>query len=34
VVFEWQPEGDEYPWVMQFADEGDDQAIRIHYLPA
>jgi hypothetical protein len=34
-VFEWQPEGAECPWLVDWdAAEGDDQAIRIHYLPA
>ncbi|MFF2411795.1 hypothetical protein [Streptomyces sp. NPDC058092] len=34
VVFEWQPEDAECPWLMDFAQEGDDMAIQIHYLPA
>jgi hypothetical protein len=34
-VFEWQPEDSEMPWTVRWdATEGDDQAIRIHYLPA
>jgi hypothetical protein len=34
-VFEWEPEDSEYPWTVSWdASEGDDQAIRIHYLPA
>lgn len=33
-VFEWQPEDADHDWVMDSADEGDDQAIRIYYLPA
>lgn len=34
-VFEWEPEDAEYPWTVRWdAAEGDDQAIRIHYLPA
>jgi hypothetical protein len=33
-VFEWQPEDAECPWLMDFAAESDDQAVRIHYLPA
>lgn len=34
VVFEWQPEDAECPWLMDFAKQGDDMAIQIHYLPA
>ncbi|WP_405944710.1 hypothetical protein [Streptomyces sp. NBC_00932] len=34
VVFEWQPEDAEYPWLMTSAAEGDDQALHVHYLPA
>lgn len=34
VVFEWQPEDAEYPWLMASAASGDDQALHIHYLPA
>lgn len=34
VVFEWQPEDAEGPWLMYFAAEGDDMALQIHYLPA
>jgi hypothetical protein len=34
-VFEWEPEDAESPWTVRWdAAEGDDQAIRIHYLPA
>jgi hypothetical protein len=34
-VFEWQPEDAEHDWFMDFsAEEGDDHAVRIHYLPA
>jgi hypothetical protein len=34
-VFEWEPEDAESPWTVNWdAAEGDDQAIRIHYLPA
>jgi hypothetical protein len=34
-VFEWEPEDAEYPWTVSWdAVEGDDQAVRIHYLPA
>ncbi|MFI8792633.1 hypothetical protein [Streptomyces sp. NPDC055105] len=34
-VFEWEPEGAESPWTVRWdAAEGDDQAVRIHYLPA
>ncbi|MFD0555371.1 hypothetical protein ACFQ0X_43935 [Streptomyces rectiviolaceus] len=33
-VFEWQPEDAEYDWCWESAEEGDDQAVRIHYLPA
>ncbi|WP_328545400.1 hypothetical protein [Streptomyces europaeiscabiei] len=33
-VFEWQPEDAEIPWFMDLAEQGDDQAIHIHYLPA
>ena len=34
-VFEWEPEDAECPWTVRWdASEGDDQAIRIHYLPA
>ncbi|WP_330328243.1 hypothetical protein [Streptomyces pseudovenezuelae] len=35
-VFEWEPEDSEMPWTVQWGDEfeGQDQAIRIHYLPA
>lgn len=33
-VFEWQPEDSEKPWTVTFdAQEGVDQAVRIHYLP-
>ena len=34
VVFEWEPEDAECPWFMNAAAEGDDQALRVHYLPA
>lgn len=34
VVFEWEPEDAECPWFMRFADEGDDMAVHVHYLPA
>ncbi|MFB7312924.1 hypothetical protein [Streptomyces sp. NPDC056192] len=34
VVFEWEPEDAEHPWLMDFAKQGDDMAIQIHYLPA
>ncbi|MFF8610850.1 hypothetical protein ACF06X_33630 [Streptomyces sp. NPDC015346] len=34
VVFEWQPEDAECPWLMTFDVEGADMAIQIHYLPA
>ncbi|WP_329203868.1 hypothetical protein [Streptomyces sp. NBC_01435] len=34
VVFEWQPEDAECPWLMDFADADADHAIQIHYLPA
>lgn len=33
-AFEWQPEEAEHVWWWESAEEGDDQAIRIHYLPA
>lgn len=34
-VFEWEPEGSEFPWTVRFdAAEGDDQAVHIFYLPA
>lgn len=34
-VFTWEPEDAEFPWTVRWdAAEGDDQAIRIHYLPA
>lgn len=34
-VFEWEPEDAEVPWTVRWdATEGDDQAIRIYYLPA
>jgi hypothetical protein len=34
-VFEWEPEDAEFPWTVDWdAAEGDDHAIRIHYLPA
>jgi len=34
VVFEWEPEDAECVWLMNPASEDDDQAVRIHYLPA
>ncbi|MFI6653232.1 hypothetical protein ACIBI8_37285 [Streptomyces sp. NPDC050529] len=34
VVFEWQPEDAECPWLMNFANPDADHALRIHYLPA
>ncbi|MER5277747.1 hypothetical protein ABT025_18590 [Streptomyces sp. NPDC002809] len=34
VVFEWQPEDAECPWLMDFAAPDADHAVRIHYLPA
>lgn len=34
VVFEWQPEDAECPWLMDWASEGDDMAVQLHYLPA
>lgn len=34
VVFEWEPEDAECRWLMNFADEGADMAIHVHYLPA
>ncbi|MFD9249572.1 hypothetical protein [Streptomyces bottropensis] len=34
-VFEWEPEESDSPWTVRWdASESDDQAIRIHYLPA
>ncbi|MFD8777581.1 hypothetical protein [Streptomyces sp. NPDC059916] len=34
-VFEWEPEDAEFPWTVRWdAAEGDDKAVRIHYLPA
>lgn len=33
-VFEWEPEDAEMPWTVSWASEGDEHAIRIHYLPA
>lgn len=33
-VFEWQPEDSDTPWTVRWdAAEGDDNAVRIHYLP-
>ncbi|GAA3590951.1 hypothetical protein [Streptomyces osmaniensis] len=33
-VFEWKPEDSESPWKVRWdAAEGDDHAIRAHYLP-
>lgn len=34
VVFEWQPEGAECPWLMDWASEGDDMDVQLYYLPA
>jgi hypothetical protein len=34
VVFEWQPAEAECAWLMNYAAEGDDQALQVHYLPA
>ena len=34
-VFEWQPEDSDAPWTVRWdVSEGDDMAVRIHYLPA
>lgn len=33
-VFTWEPEDAEYPWTVRWASEGDEKAVRIHYLPA
>jgi hypothetical protein len=33
-VFEWEPEGADYDWLMNDAAEGDEHAIRTYYLPA
>lgn len=33
-VFEWLPEDADGPWSVRWPAEGDDHAIRIHYLPA
>jgi hypothetical protein len=34
-VFEWEPEDADIPWTIRWdAAEGDDQALRIYYLPA
>ena len=33
-VFEWEPEGAECPWLWSPADEGDDLAVHVYYLPA
>ncbi|MER6092518.1 hypothetical protein [Streptomyces bluensis] len=33
-VFEWEPEDAECPWLMSRAQEGDEMAVHIHYLPA
>lgn len=34
-VFEWEPEDAETPWTVRWdAAEGDEKAVRIHYLPA
>lgn len=35
VVFEWEPEDSEAPWSVRWdANEGDDMAVHIYYLPA
>jgi len=34
VVFEWEPEDAECAWLMNWCDEGTDQAVRVYYLPA
>jgi hypothetical protein len=34
VIFERQPEGAESLWAMKAATEGDEQALRIHHVPA
>jgi hypothetical protein len=34
VVFEWEPEDAECVWLMNPSSEGDDQAVRVYYLPA
>lgn len=34
VVFEWQPEDAECPWLMDWASEGDEMAVQLYYLPA
>jgi len=34
VVFTWEPEDADSPWLMDQATEGDDHAIHIYYLPA
>jgi hypothetical protein len=33
-VFEWQPEDSEMPWIVRWPADGEDCAVRIHYLPA
>lgn len=33
VVFEWEPEDAECAWLMNPAEEGDDQAVHVYYLP-
>jgi hypothetical protein len=33
-VFEWQPEDSEMPWIVRWPADGEDHAVRIHYLPA
>lgn len=33
VVFEWEPEDAECVWLMNPAQEGDDQAVHVYYLP-
>jgi|tagenome__1003787_1003787.scaffolds.fasta_scaffold20547336_2 hypothetical protein len=33
-VFEWQPEDSEMPWTVRWPADGEDHAVRIHYLAA
>lgn len=33
-AFEWEPEDAECAWLMNPAEEGDDQAVHVYYLPA
>ncbi|HEY9408467.1 MAG TPA: hypothetical protein VIP77_02705 [Jiangellaceae bacterium] len=33
VVFEWEPEDAECAWLMNCAEQGDEQALQVHYLP-